>query len=69
MASSSAPYGLHSGYSNATMRQWQSSSTELHPHNFMLPLFIVDDPADRQEVASLPGVSRWGSDAVLDFLR
>ena len=41
--SSSAPHGLHSGYKNATLRQWQCSGTEIAPHNLMLPLFITDE--------------------------
>lgn len=66
---SSSPFGLHSGYSNALLRQWQSSGTELHAHNFMLPLFIVDDEDAQQEVGSLPGVSRWGVNSVISYLR
>ena len=34
------------GYKNSTLRLWQSSGTELHPHNFMLPLFITDESPD-----------------------
>jgi len=67
---SSAPFGLHAGYKNATMRLWQGSGTELHPHNFMLPIFITDESPDaKQEISALPGVCRWGTDSVLDFLR
>lgn len=67
--SSTAPFGLHSGYSNSLLRQWQSSGTELHTHNFMLPLFIVDDAEAKQDIASLPGVSRWGVNSVITYLR
>jgi len=67
---SSVPFGLHSGYKNSTLRLWQSSGTELHSHNFMLPLFITDEsPEAEQKIAALPGVSRWGSRSVLDFLK
>jgi len=67
---SNTPFGLHAGYKNSTMRMWQSTGTELHPHNFMLPLFITDEsPEAKQDIASLPGVSRWGTTSVLDFLR
>jgi len=66
---SSAPHGLHAGYKNATLRLWQSVGTEVAPHNLMLPLFITDEsPEAKQEVASLPGVARWGCRSVLDFL-
>ena len=43
---SSAPFGLHSGYKNATLRLWQSCGTEVSPHNLMLPLFITDESPD-----------------------
>jgi len=68
--SSNTPFGLHAGYKNSTMRLWQSCGTELHPHNFMLPLFITDESPDaKQDIAALPGVSRWGTKSVLSFLR
>ncbi|XP_023320472.1 delta-aminolevulinic acid dehydratase [Eurytemora carolleeae] len=62
-------FGLHSGYTNSTLRLWQSSGTEIHSHNFMLPLFIVDDPEAREEISSLPGVCRYGVVSVLEYLR
>ena len=49
MASSpamAAPFGLHAGYKNSTLRLWQAAGTELHSHNFMLPLFITDESPD-----------------------
>ena len=46
MAGSAAPWGLHAGYRTETMRRWQGSGTELHPHNLMLPLFITDAAPD-----------------------
>eukprot|EP00092_Neocalanus_flemingeri_P030733 GFUD01033372.1.p1 GENE.GFUD01033372.1~~GFUD01033372.1.p1 ORF type:complete len:334 (+),score=99.11 GFUD01033372.1:38-1039(+) len=67
---SSTPFGLHSGYKNETLRLWQSSGSELHPHNLMLPLFITDESPDaKQDIPSLPGVSRWGVNSVLEFLK
>jgi len=69
MAGSAAPWGLHAGYRTETMRRWQGSGTELHPHNLMLPLFITDAAPDaKQDIPSLPGVSRWGVTSVLSFL-
>jgi len=62
-------FGLHAGYANSTLRLWQSCGTEIHPHNLMLPLFIVDDPEAKEDIGSLPGVSRWGVNSVLGFLR
>jgi len=67
--SSSAPFGLHAGYKTGCERLWQSCGTELHPHNLMLPLFITDEsPEAKQDIAALPGVSRWGVKSVLGFL-
>ena len=43
---SSTPFGLHAGYKNETLRLWQSSGCEIHPHNLMLPLFITDESPD-----------------------
>jgi len=61
--------GLHAGYNNPTLRLWQSCDTEIHPHNLMLPLFIVGNPDAKEEISSLPGVHRWGCDSVLGFLQ
>ncbi|XP_045621441.1 delta-aminolevulinic acid dehydratase [Procambarus clarkii] len=51
---------LHSGYFSPTMRQWQTSNTEIHPWNLMYPIFIVDEADAEQPVESLPGVTRYG---------
>lgn len=65
-----APFGLHAGYRSPVERLWQSSGSELHPHNLMLPVFITDQAPDaRQEIAALPGVHRWGVQSVVEFLR
>ena len=50
--SSSAPFGLHSGYKNDTMRRWQSSGAEIAAHNVMLPLFITDESEEAKLVRS-----------------
>lgn len=60
---------LHSGYFNGTLRRWQSANTELHPWNLMYPIFIVDEPDALQEVASLPGVSRYGINKLVDAVK
>jgi len=65
----SVEFGLHAGYGNPTLRQWQACGTELHSHNLMLPLFIVDSPNAKEDISSLPGVSRFGVDSVIPFLR
>uniref|UniRef100_A0A6A7G1P2 Delta-aminolevulinic acid dehydratase n=2 Tax=Hirondellea gigas TaxID=1518452 RepID=A0A6A7G1P2_9CRUS len=59
---------LHSGYSNDTLRRWQSSNTELHPHNFVLPLFVTEDVSGEIPVVSMPGVSRYSIPALEQYL-
>lgn len=64
---------LHSGYFHPTLRQWQSCNTELHPHNFMFPLFILggDESLNDQieEIASMPGIKRLGVNKVVEYLK
>lgn len=60
---------LHSGYFNSTLRRWQSTNTELHPWNFMYPIFVIDEPDAEQAVASLPGVSRYGVNKLIEAVR
>ena len=60
-------YGLHSGYFHPVLRQWQSLP-ELSSTNLMLPLFILDDPDAEEEVKAMPGVVRFGSNAVLKYV-
>jgi len=62
-------FGLHAGYANSTLRLWQASGTEIHAHNLMLPIFIVDTPDAKEDISSLPGVSRFGVNSVIDFLK
>ncbi|XP_045103189.1 delta-aminolevulinic acid dehydratase-like [Portunus trituberculatus] len=59
---------LHSSYFNPTLRQWQSSNTEIHPWNLMYPIFVVDEPDAVQPISSLPGVNRYGVNKLVDAL-
>ena len=34
----------------------------------MLPIFLIDDPDEEQEIASMPGVKRMGINAAVKFL-
>ena len=36
--------------------------------NLMWPIFLVDKPNDRQEIDSMPGVSRMGVDTMMQEL-
>ncbi|KAB7501024.1 Delta-aminolevulinic acid dehydratase [Armadillidium nasatum] len=59
---------LHSGYFNETLRHWQGTGTEIHPWNLMYPIFIVDEDVAVQPIESLPGVSRYGVNSVVEAL-
>ena len=70
MASSSR-YGLHSGYSNAVFRSWQSGpNSKLTPEQLILPLFVLGgvDPDKEESIASMPGVKRFGLNALMKFV-
>lgn len=61
---------LHAAQSHKVLRQWQCRGTTTNsPTDFVLPLFIVPDDEDVQEIASLPGVSRFGKNKAIEFLR
>ncbi len=34
----------------------------------MLPIFVIDNPAEEQEIASMPGVKRMGVNVMIKFL-
>ena len=40
--------------------------TELSPADLIWPLFVIEGEGEEQPVASLPGVSRWSVDLLLD---
>lgn len=76
MADSSAGNGpcppashlLHSGIANDTLRRWQACGTELHPWNFVLPLFVTEDASGSSVVSSMPGVQRYSLPALQEYL-
>ena len=41
----------------------------LHPSDLIWPLFIADGKGEEQPIASLPGVSRWSVDKLVDKAR
>lgn len=59
---------LHSGYSHDVMRKWQSGRSPLSAENLMYPVFVIDED-DVQEIASMPGVCRYGVDGLIIALR
>lgn len=61
---------LHPSQSRPTLRDWQSRGTTLnHASDFVLPLFIVNQPDAEEDIKSLPGVKRFGRNSVLHYLR
>ena len=67
MASNAVPYTvpgpshLHAAYSHSTLQSWSSEGASHLPRTSLVwPLFLLDDPAARQPIASLPGQCRWG---------
>ncbi len=59
---------LHSGYSHPVLRKWQSAEATLAPDNLMLPLFVIDNADEVQEISPMPGVSRMGVNKIVDYL-
>ncbi|KAI8821814.1 uncharacterized protein EV422DRAFT_433574 [Fimicolochytrium jonesii] len=52
---------LHSGYSNPTLRQWQSADGKTITKNSLIyPVFIHDNVDEKVEIASLPNQYRFG---------
>ncbi|GAM85286.1 hypothetical protein ANO11243_032900 [Dothideomycetidae sp. 11243] len=58
---------LHSSYSHALTRTWQSSQ-RLTKETFVYPLFISDKPDDELPIASMPGQSRLGINKLSSYL-
>ena len=63
-------HNLHSGQSHATLRDWQSRGNQVHSaSDFVLPLFVIPNPVEVQEIPSMTGVKRYGINALLSYLR
>jgi porphobilinogen synthase len=52
------------GWSRAMVRE-----TTLSPSNLIWPLFVCDGTATEEPIGSLPGVSRWSVDRIVDRAR
>ncbi|CAG7837710.1 unnamed protein product [Allacma fusca] len=66
---SGANFGIHSGYSHPTLREWQQPNTSIGPSNLMYPIFITPDVDGEVEIASMPGVKRWGINKLVTHLK
>uniref|UniRef100_A0A480MEN7 porphobilinogen synthase n=1 Tax=Sus scrofa TaxID=9823 RepID=A0A480MEN7_PIG len=60
---------LHSGYFHPLLRTWQTAATSLSASNLIYPIFVTDGPDDKQPVASLPGVARYGVNRLEEMLK
>lgn len=61
---------LHSAQSHAVLRSWQARGTGNHvASDFVLPIFVIPEDDKTEPIPSLPGVSRLGKNATIDFLR
>jgi porphobilinogen synthase len=61
-------FGIHSGYFHPTLRKWQQADTGITPSNLMYPIFISHDNNAEEEIASMPGVKRWGLNRISGHL-
>ena len=59
---------LQGGYFNKTLREWQSTNTNVTPANFIFPLFIHENDNCHEEIPSLPEVKRFGINRLKDYL-
>ena len=50
---------LHASYASPVLQAW-SSAPALPPSALVFPLFLLEDEAAREDIAAMPGQSRWG---------
>lgn len=60
---------LHSGYFHPTLRQWQSTATDLRSDNLIYPIFITDSENAVEPITSLPGQARYGVNKLEEMLQ
>jgi porphobilinogen synthase len=59
---------LQGGYFNRTLRDWQSTNTNISQSSLILPLFIHENDNCDEEIPSLPDVRRLGVNNLHKFL-
>ncbi|XP_061184222.1 delta-aminolevulinic acid dehydratase-like [Saccostrea echinata] len=59
---------LQSGYHHPVLRSWQTTNTQIKAENLIYPLFVTDEEDAVQEVASMPGVARYGINRLREAL-
>lgn len=60
---------LHSGYHHPVLRSWQTTNTTISKDNLIYPIFVTDEDDAVQEIASMPGVARYGINKLRDALK
>ncbi|XP_075226560.1 porphobilinogen synthase [Lycorma delicatula] len=60
---------IHSGYFHPLLRKWNSGNTEITPSHLMYPVFVVDNDDALEEIASMPGVYRYGLNKLKEELK
>ncbi|KAB0407520.1 hypothetical protein E2I00_012828 [Balaenoptera physalus] len=60
---------LHSGYFHPLLRTWQATTASLSASSLIYPIFVTDVPDDKQPIASLPGVARYGVNRLEEMLK
>jgi len=64
-----ASHIIHSAFGHEVLREVNCLPAKLSPANLMLPIFVTNSNPDAiEDISSLPGVSRYGINRVLDFL-
>jgi porphobilinogen synthase len=59
---------LQGGYFHQTLRAWQSANTSITSFNLIYPIFIHEEDECYEEIASLPGIHRFGVNRVKEHL-
>ncbi|CAA9997747.1 unnamed protein product [Nesidiocoris tenuis] len=60
---------LHSSLHHPLLREWNSPGQDISPASLMLPIFLLEDDKGQEEIASMPGVYRWGVSSLVKYLR
>merc|ERR1719348_1980276 len=60
---------LQGGYFHPLLRTWQETDTAVLPETLVYPVFVTDDSDAEEDIPSLPGVKRFGSQSLLTHLR
>ncbi|XP_053209297.1 delta-aminolevulinic acid dehydratase-like [Panonychus citri] len=60
---------LRSSLVNPLIRKWMcQGSVDFNPSNFILPLFIINNDDQIEEIASMPEVNRYGVNRAIEYL-